>query len=324
MKKTLVWHQGALGDLILSLPAIHTIKCDAQTDHLHLISRTDLRELLLSNGIIDEASSSDGGIFAPLFGSGQLPRTLMDFLRGYGSAYIFARSPDPVFLRRTAECIPRTFRVRTIPPAGHIVHVSHFQVSEVRSVGLVGAVPVPVLVTSHCTTPGPSGKTFALHPGSGGRGKCWPLENYLDLISVLSESYNYRVCILLGPAEGDEVFRSLVKGMHKRGLTCEIIKDRPVSYIASLLKSSVLYVGNDSGITHLASVLGVPTIALFGPTDHRLWQPAGEKTRVVRSGFPCSPCDEGRYRGCDEGKCLEAIVVGSVMEKICELVVDCA
>jgi ADP-heptose:LPS heptosyltransferase len=324
VKKTFVWHQGALGDLILSLPAIHTIKGGGGTDYLHLISRTDLRELLLSNKIINEASFTDSGIFAPLFGNGQLPRTLRDLLKEYSSAFIFARSPDPFFLRRIAECIPRTFYVRTIAPAGRIVHVSDFQISEVLSAGVASAVPMPVLDTSPRTAPESPRRTFAFHPGSGGRGKCWPLESFLQLISVLSESYCHSVCILLGPAEGEEVFRSVVGGMDRRGLTGEIVKERPLSYVASLLKSSALYVGNDSGITHLASALGVPTIALFGPTDHRLWQPTGKETRVVRSGFPCSPCDEVGYRGCGRRKCLETIAVGSVTEKICELMRDCS
>jgi ADP-heptose:LPS heptosyltransferase len=322
MKKTLVWHQGALGDLILSLPAIHTIRCGADTDHIHLISRTDLRELLLLNGLIDEASSNDSGVFAALFGNDRLPETLIDFLREYSSAFIFARSPDLFFLRRMAECIPRTFHIRTVPPAGEIVHVSDFQMSGVCSAGLVSAVPMPVLDTDVRSAPGSSRKIFVCHPGSGGRGKCWPLERYLDLISVLSETHGYGACILLGPAEGEEVFRSVVKGMDSRGITGEIVKDRPVLYIASLLKSSAFYVGNDSGMTHLASALGVPTIALFGPTDYRLWQPIGKETRAVRSGFPCSPCDEVRYRGCGERKCLEAIGVSSVMETVCGLVME--
>jgi ADP-heptose:LPS heptosyltransferase len=322
MKKTLVWHQGALGDLILSLPAIHAIRCGAETDYIHLISRTDLRELLLSNGLIDEASSNDSGVFAPLFGSDRLPGTLMDFLREYSSAFIFARSPDLFFLRRIAEYIPRTFHIRTVPPAGEIVHVSDFQRAALLSAGFKSAVPMAVLDADACSARGSSRKIFVCHPGSGGRGKCWPLENYLDLLSVLSESCGHSACILIGPAEGEEVYRSMVKGMDKRGITGEIVKDRPVSYIASLLKSSAFYMGNDSGITHLASALGVPTIALFGPTDHRLWRPTGKDTRVVRSGFPCSPCDERRYRGCGERKCLETIGVSSVMETIGELVRD--
>jgi ADP-heptose:LPS heptosyltransferase len=324
MKKTLVWHQGALGDLILSLPAIHTIKRDAETDYIHLVSRTDLRELLLSNGLIDEASSNDSGFFVPLFGGDHLPGTLMDLLREYSSAFIFARSPDLFSPRRIAECIPRTCHIRTVPPAGGIVHVSDFQLSGVRSAGLVRAVPMPVLDAGPCMAPGSSRKIFVCHPGSGGRGKCWSLENYLDLISVLSETHGYGACVLIGPAEGEEFYRSVVKGMGRRGISGEIVKDRSISYIASLLKSSAFYVGNDSGITHLASALGVPTIALFGPTDHRLWRPTGKRAMVVRSGFPCSPCDEKRYRRCGERKCLEMIGVSSVMKKICGLIRDCS
>jgi hypothetical protein len=320
MKKTLVWHQGALGDLILSLPAIYAIKCDAGTELLHLVSRTDLQGILLANGIIDEASSNDSGFFSPLFGSGGLPERLKNFLLEFNKAFVFTRSTDASFFRQIGKYIPGSFHLKTVPPAGDIIHVSDFQLSGVRSAGLGSKVLMPVLDAAVHADSGSSRHILTFHPGSGGRRKCWPIENYLDLISVLSESGGHTACILLGPAEGDEVFRSVAEGMDKRGISADIVRGRPVSYVASLLKSSSLYVGNDSGITHLASALGVPTVALFGPTDHRLWRPTGICTRVMRSELPCSPCTEERYRECGERRCLETISVGAVRQGIAGLI----
>jgi heptosyltransferase-3 len=322
MNKTLLFHQGALGDLILSLPAIQAIRCGADTGSLHLISRADLQDLLLHNGLIDETSSIDSGFFAPLYGGDRLPETLKNFLMEYSSAFVFSKSPDLLIMERVAQYVPRSFHIRTVPPAGEIVHVSDFQLSGLRSAGLDSASAAPVLDAVASPVRRASDSIIVFHPGSGGRGKCWSLENYLDLIAFILKSGGYSACVLVGPAEGEELFQSLLRGIDKRRITVDIVRDRPISHIASLLKSSTLYVGNDSGVTHLSSALGVPTVALFGPTDHRLWRPKGKKTRIVRSDFPCSPCDEERCRRCGGRNCLETIGVGAVIEEIRRLIGD--
>jgi ADP-heptose:LPS heptosyltransferase len=322
MNRTLLLHQGALGDLILSLPAIHSIKCGAAPDSLHLISRTDLHELLLSNAFIDGASSGDSGFFAPLFGGVHLPEALKDFLMQYRSVFIFSRGPALFLMERVAQYIPRSFHIKTVPPAGEIVHVSDFQHNQALSAGLENAVPMPALDAVDSSARPPRRTAVILHPGSGGRGKCWPLEYYLDLAAILLKSGGHNIRFLMGPAEGEDVVQLLIRGIRRRGIDADIVRDKPISFIAPLLKSAALYVGNDSGITHLASALGVLTVALFGPTDPRLWGPRGEGTRIVRSSLPCSPCDEERYCSCGERNCLKTIGVDSVVKEIRSLIGD--
>ncbi len=318
MKKTLVWHQGALGDLVLSLPAIHAIKSDAETEFLHLVSRADLHELLLSNGFIDEASSNDSGLFSVLFGGGRIPERVRDFLVKFNRAFVFSRGADATFLGEVAKWIPRSFHIRTVPAAGEIIHVSDFQLAGLAAAGIRQAAGMPVL--DAVARPGHGGpvKGVTVHPGSGGMAKCWSLERYLDCISILAREHP--VVMLLGPAEDEKFVRQVSEGMATVGIKADIVRNRSISHISCLLKASSLYIGNDSGITHLASVLGVPTVALFGPTDHRLWKPVGKNTRVVRSGIPCSPCNEKSYRRCGGRKCLETIGVSSVIEEIRALI----
>ncbi len=315
MKKTLLWHPGALGDLLLSLPAIHAIKLDTGTEHLHLVSRTDLHEILFANGFIDEASSHDSGSFSPLFGNESLPEKLRDFLLEFNAAFIFTRSADAAVFRQISRCIPRSFHIRTVPPAGEIVHVSDFQLAGLASAGVRLTAGMPVLDAGPHPDRNTAREMVTFHPGSGGRAKCWPLENYLDCISVISGWGKHDVRVLLGPAEDGEFFRATVEGMEKRVIRADIVTNESISYIASLLKSSSLHIGNDSGITHLAAALGVPTVALFGPTDCRLWGPAGKKAKIVRSGVSCSPCAGERFRRCEKRRCLETIGVRSVMKE---------
>jgi len=106
---------------------------------------------------------------------------------------------------------------------------------------------------------------FVIHPGSGSPKKCWPY--FLNLADRLG-----RAEFLLGPVEA-----GFQTGRYPR---MEHVSLRDVCKILSSIRG---YVGNDSGITHLAAYLGVPTVALFGPTDPKLWCPCGRRVRVLHS-----------------------------------------
>ena len=125
---------------------------------------------------------------------------------------------------------------------------------------------------------GPSRRLILLHPGSGGLHKCYPLEQYLRLSRILSQQ-NTRPVMLLGPAELDrwgDRMSQLVR-------YCTLIVDPPLPLLLALLSMAAGYVGNDSGPTHLAGAAGATTLALFGPTDPRVWRPLGPKVDVLRS-----------------------------------------
>ena len=84
---------------------------------------------------------------------------------------------------------------------------------------------------------------------------------------------------------------------------------------AAVLARAALYVGNDSGMTHLAALLGVPTVALFGATDPRVWSPRGRRVEIVAGTAPCSPCAEGKRRRCPDNICLKSIPVEEVLAR---------
>jgi ADP-heptose:LPS heptosyltransferase len=89
--------------------------------------------------------------------------------------------------------------------------------------------------------------------------------------------------------------------------------------LAALLRRGKCFIGNDSGITHLAAAVGTPSIALFGPTDPGVWGPRGENVSIIRGETDCSPCTPETLRGCTRQRCLENIKVETVfkvMERI--------
>jgi ADP-heptose:LPS heptosyltransferase len=117
-----------------------------------------------------------------------------------------------------------------------------------------------------------------LHPGSGGRKKLWSVAGWLDVIMKILSYKNIKISLLEGPADS-HIVRQLCSQVKSTSLL--LASNWQLGKLAALMKQSSLYLGNDSGITHLAAACNTPTIALFGPTDPRIWGPQGSKVKVV-------------------------------------------
>ena len=117
-----------------------------------------------------------------------------------------------------------------------------------------------------------------IHPGSGGRKKLWPVAGWLDVIMKLSTNNNLKLSLIEGPADS-QVVQQICSKVGSASLL--LVNNWRLGKLAALIKHSSLYLGNDSGITHLAAACNTPTIALFGPTDPRIWGPKGARVKVV-------------------------------------------
>ena len=184
----------------------------------------------------------------------------------------------------------------------------------------------------------------AIHPGSGSRKKCWPWERFENLVRSLGEppdrGLSFMDCPPGGPRHGDSPRRTVpvrpgpqpattptcsilfilgpadehlqerVQGFDAPAST--VISDLDLVELASVLCHVQCYVGNDSGVTHLAAALGIPTVAVFGPTDPGVWAPAGSHVTVVQGQCPRGPCSREARSQCSDQLCLTGITVESV------------
>ena len=134
-------------------------------------------------------------------------------------------------------------------------------------------------------------KLVVMHPGSGGQRKCWHLENYLSLARTLRGD-EIEVLFLLGPAEAERFGAAEVASIEKHA---RLIADMPLTDVVGLLGCADVFVGNDSGVTHLAAAMGLRTFAMFGPTDPALYRPIGPALTVFRDSadrFAKQPCPD--------------------------------
>jgi len=126
----------------------------------------------------------------------------------------------------------------------------------------------------------PSSGLLALHPGSGGIHKCWPADRFAALAQAAQRDWGVAPVFLIGPADAP-CWEALRRALPP-GLAPLVLRDRPLREVLALLALARAYVGNDSGVTHLAA-RACPTLALFGPTDPRVWHPLGRRVAVLRA-----------------------------------------
>jgi len=124
-------------------------------------------------------------------------------------------------------------------------------------------------------------KKIVLHPGSGGKKKNHPPSFWLKLIKDMRKrSFNEKFIFLLGPTE--EPLHSFYRN-NLCNKDIDIVFSPEKGKLSSLLKKAYLYIGHDSGITHLAAMLGTPTIALFKNSSIHQWRPLGPAVRVIEN-----------------------------------------
>jgi heptosyltransferase-3 len=121
-----------------------------------------------------------------------------------------------------------------------------------------------------------AGRYAVIHPGAGAEAKCWPLERFLEVASTLRGGL--AVVFALGPVELDRWRERRVQRV--RG-EFPVLAGERLSVLAGVLAGAAGYLGNDSGVSHLAAAVGTPTVALFGPTDPRHFRPIGPRVQVL-------------------------------------------
>jgi ADP-heptose:LPS heptosyltransferase len=160
-------------------------------------------------------------------------------------------------------------------------------------------------------------RLLVVHAGGGREIKQWNLDRFADVINRLAASHHPAV-VLSGSAE-DRPLVDTVKASLRSGVACvDLVGRVDLVTLAAVLERAALLITGDTGPMHLAAALGVPTVAIFGPSDPARWGPFSERARVVRVSIPCSPCNRirrppARCRG-HVPDCLAAISADAVYD----------
>ena len=244
--RRLIIRPGGIGDCILSLPAIESLRAE----YIEVWVPSVVVPLIRCAAA--RAITSTGIDLLGLPGV-EAPANLIAELRSFDSIVSWYGSNRREFREHVRGLgLPFQF-LEALPKPGSGLHAADFFL---RQVG--GQVPATPRIDCGQVE---RGDFVAIHPFSGGARKNWPLERYREVAAQLP--LPVRWCA--GPEEG-------LEGAER----FENLYD-----LARWLSSARFYIGNDSGITHLAAAVGAPVVAIFGPTDPAIWAPRGERVTLV-------------------------------------------
>lgn len=278
-----VWHQGGLGDLLLAGPALMALRRRYAQARMRVTGHPE-RWRLLAGTLNPEAiwDSGEARWSALYLDDVPLPSSLTDRLAEVDLALVFSPRPRPVFLKRLKKA--GVSRVVWLPsfPSGENEHVVRLQARRLGELGLVEPFS-PFRLNLNGVGPrgeeGLPGPLLTVAPGSGHPAKNWPLAHYYEVTRALAWEAKLKVVWLAGPAEAELV--PYLKGLAAAQEQLVWV-NQPLTRVAWVLARTELYLGGDSGLTHLAAAAGARrVVALYGPTDPRVWAPLGENVTIL-------------------------------------------
>jgi ADP-heptose:LPS heptosyltransferase len=142
----------------------------------------------------------------------------------------------------------------------------------------------------------------------------WPIANFVELCTAFADNRQDTI-VLIGDRHDRADARTIADAL-PAGRARDLTGQTTIEQLPLLLSKASLFIGNDTGTTHIAAKLGIPTICIFsGTSDHRVWQPTGANARTIRCAIDCSPCHLDRREECPVGvKCLTLISVDEVLD----------
>jgi ADP-heptose:LPS heptosyltransferase len=288
--RVVVFHQGALGDFLMAASAIEELAEASTGARIDFWSKPQHVALLTSKGYVGNCRCPDDALVACLL-QDSLWQTvsLPDFLLKADQVLIFGQTGSRVMAERLARRLSANVSwIQSFPDTNNAdAHVSRFLQRQLNDLGYpIGGKPIRLLpafdekqaAADFLSRLGIFSPPLLIHPGSGGRRKVWPLRNWHALIEWMRSELSTQVLLSIGPA--DEYLNEFSRVMREAGVS--IVSGLPAAGLSALLSLCGLYIGSDSGVSHLAAAVGIPVIAVFGPTDPRVWGPRGINTVAVR------------------------------------------
>jgi heptosyltransferase III len=274
-----VFRPGALGDTILTVDALAALRARWPSAAIELVGNPAGGALLQDAGLVERVTTWDGpevtGLYVP---NGDVPRRWSIA----NAAVLWLPTAEPVqsALRRAGA--RRVIGAHPLAPVG--MHTADHLVRTLAPLGVQPAADFPLLVRPE---PSPIGDTAGehtlaiVHPGSGAVAKNWPADRFAALVEWLA-SNEWEVRLLRGPADGEAV--AAVTRLLGSGAPA-VVEPATTRELAAALAGAALYIGNDSGVSHVSARLGVPSVVIFGSTDPRQWAPRGPRV-VACAGDP--------------------------------------
>ncbi len=305
MLRGLIVQPGAIGDCVLTLPLAAYMKNCLRLGGIDILGHTEYVGFLPGRSCIDGVRSIDAMELHRLFAETRAFELrdrdpLINAFSDYAWIVSFLGEADSDFEQNlifTANC-SHSAEVVTLsmkPQENCSEHVTDFYIrqfiersgmsAEVRETDnrLIKATQTDMITGRKLLIEAGAGchrKLVVIQPGSGGREKCWYIGNFLAVAARLA-SKGFEVVFLLGPAEQERFSDATIDQINS---VVPSLADLSLTEVLGLLSCAHAFIGNDSGIAHLAGSLGVNTVVVFGPTDPAVYRPVGPAVTAIADG----------------------------------------
>ncbi len=274
MKRALVIRGGAIGDFILTLPAIKLVRDSIAGCRIEILGYPDITDLALASGIADATHHIEHRRMATLFVPGaSVEEPFAEWLRSFNLIVSYLHDPDGILQANMERLGVRTYLHAPHRVQDGLGHAASQLAKPLESLAMYLDDPAPRIRVPDADAP--SARSIAIHPGSGSLRKNWPVEHWLRLCESL---HAHRLVLITGEAERD---RGTTQAFAQADI--EHWDSLPLRELARRLPSCRAFLGHDSGISHLAAACGVPCHLFFGPTDPSTWAPANAGVTVHRA-----------------------------------------
>jgi ADP-heptose:LPS heptosyltransferase len=303
MRQITVVRPGALGDTLLALPALALLRIHFPDTRLSFIARADVVPLVQAMGLADDAWPWDASDWAALFkpaasAADLTPRARVALVNAYAALAWVSDTDGALATVLQSLSIEHIIVTPGRPDENMREPGEHIALWLARALRPLGIIPPEDLAAlrralGRLRWPDaaersaqenweslalPERDVIAIHPGSGGATKRWAPASFAALTQRARQA-NYTPLLLAGEADAEVVAATQAAAP----TTLPVAQGLDVATLAALLARCAGYVGNDSGVSHLAGLLGVPTVALFGPTNPARWTPLGPRVTTVRA-----------------------------------------
>ena len=287
MNRILVIRGGAVGDFILVLPALKALRDTRPQAHMEILGYKHIAVLGENRFYAQAVHSIEYGPLARFFArNSELPAELADYFASFDLIVSYLYDPDRIFEINLRRCGVQNLicgAARIVENAGHAarqlarpieqlgINVVDFAERIFPSIEdrefareFLASVPPPII---------------AIHPGSGSHEKNWPLENWIGSFSPDSRFADLERLVVISGEADDAQTNQLEREWKNRDV--RFVRNLPLPRLAAILERSI-FIGHDSGISHLAAAAGANCILLFGPTDPNVWAPRNDNVQILR------------------------------------------
>ena len=275
--RILVIRGGAIGDFVLTLPVMAALRDRFPKTQLEILGYPRIAAMAVDAGLVRAVHALESPGLAMFFTpNGAFDLEWREFFARYAIVVSYLYDPDDIFEENVKSCgVGQFIAARHRPDETKPIHASEVFLKPLEQLTIFDGDPVARLAINSGEA---SGNYLALHPGSGSASKNWPEEKWRELLEYLLAKTKLQLLLIGGEAEGEKLQR-LACGLPEACL--ELAEHLPLNRLAKRLAKCCGFVGHDSGVTHIASALGLPTLVLWGPSREAIWRPLGENVRVL-------------------------------------------